>query len=479
MSDIFDDIEKKKEEAVIDDNSLSNSKDELEEYISELEERSDSDNEVISEKVEKVEEDKNNSPEKVLNSTGEEDKGSLIVRTLGYMAAAVFVIAMIVSIATALRNNEKNTTKASAISITQAPSTTTKESKSKGESSGNISSLTTSNVDNDGESVADVVENVMPAIVKINCTVVSTTMDFFGRSYEEEAEGSGSGIIIGQNDSQILVATNNHVVDDAKTVKVVFCDESEVDAEVKGTDSYADLAVVAIKTSKVNKETLAKIKIASLGNSDDAKVGQMAIAIGNALGYGQSVTVGVISALDRSIDVEDSSMSLIQTDAAINPGNSGGALINAKGEVIGINSVKYVSEDTEGMGYAIPISKAIPIINELMNYEEIADSEKGYLGIKGQDIDEESAKRYNAVPGIAVSKVSEGSPADEAGLLRGDIITKFDGRDVKTMQQLQELLSKRKAGYTCEIVINRRSGEEYKEKTIEVTLGARADYEQR
>ena len=479
MSDIFEDIEKKEEEAVINDdidNGLSDSNDELKEYISEIKEKSDSDDEdnaVI------VEDDKNNSPEKVLNSTGEEDKGSLIVRTLGYMAAAVFVIAMIVSVSSVFKKDDTDVSKASAISITQAPSTSTKDSKSKSESKSNISSLTTSNVDNDGESVADVVENVMPAIVKINCTVVSTTMDFFGRTYEEQAEGSGSGIIIGQNDSQILVATNNHVVDDAKTVKVVFCDESEVEAEVKGTDSYADLAVVAIKTSKVKKETLSKIKIASLGNSEDAKVGQMAIAIGNALGYGQSVTVGVISALDRTIDVEDSSMALIQTDAAINPGNSGGALINAKGEVIGINSVKYVSEDTEGMGYAIPISKAIPIINELMNYEEIPDSEKGYLGIKGQDIDEESAKRYDAVAGIAISKVSAGSPADEAGLLRGDIITKFDGRDVKTMQQLQDVLSKRKAGYKCEIVVNRISEGEYVEKTIEVTLGARADYEQR
>lgn len=341
-----------------------------------------------------------------------------------------------------------------------------------------LTSTSNAKVNGSGSDVSSVVENAEPSIVAINCAITqkSAMSEFFGQGAQQEVQGSGSGIIIGENSKELLIATNNHVVsgDNAK-VEVVFLDNATATATIKGTDSDSDLAVISIKLSDLSEDTKSKIKIATLGDSNNVKVGEIAIAIGNALGYGQSVTVGYISAKDREVPLEDNSMTLLQTDAAINPGNSGGALLNAAGEVIGINSVKYASEEVEGMGYAIPISTAIPIINDLMNREKISESEQAYLGIVGRDIEEAYAKSFNMPEGIYVGQVSEKSPAEKAGIISGDIITSFNGRKVSTMEGLQEILSYTRAGETVEIVIKRLDNGEYKEKTISVALGNKAE----
>ena len=326
---------------------------------------------------------------------------------------------------------------------------------------------------NTDTTVADIVDNVMPSIVSISCTV-EQEFNFFGRSYSEDAEGSGSGIIIGQNDKQVLIATNNHVIDGASTVSITFNDGEEVKAEIKGTDSSNDLAVVSVDVDKLKESTKESIKIASIGKSENCKVGEVAIAIGNALGYGQSVTVGVISAVNRAVATEDYNMELIQTDAAINPGNSGGALLNSKGEVIGINSVKYVSEDTEGMGYAIPITEAVSILNELMNYEEIPESERAYLGIVGYDIDETFSQRSNVPVGVYIQQISDKSPAQKAGMKVGDVIVEFAGKKVKTMENIQNIMKNKRSGEKVEVKVKQASNGTYKDKTYTVTFGARS-----
>lgn len=333
------------------------------------------------------------------------------------------------------------------------------------------SALTTSSVS--GKNVSSVVSNVMPSIVAID-TTVSSTVEYFGQSYKQDSSGSGSGIIIGENENELLIVTNNHVVEgDNATVKVTFSDESTAEATIKGADSNADLAVLAIKQKDLKDKTKKKIKIATLGDSSETKVGDMSIAIGNALGYGQSVTVGYISAKDRKVSMEDSTMTLLQTDAAINPGNSGGALINASGEVIGINSVKYASDDVEGMGYAIPISAAVPIINELMNREQLSISEQGYLGIKGLDITEQLSNTYNMPEGIYVSEVTAGSPAEKGNIVTGDIITEINGREVKTLEELQEVLTYTKAGTKVSITVKKIKNGEYEKQKCTVTLGSK------
>ena len=344
-----------------------------------------------------------------------------------------------------------------------------------------VATVSTSDVgmkDTASTGVADVAEEVMPSIVSITSTSVQTVRSWF-QSYEQEVSGSGSGIIIGQNDDEILIVTNYHVIEGASELTVAFCDETAVAATVKGYDDTTDLAVLSINPEEMTEETLQTIKVAALGSSDDLKVGEAAIAIGNALGYGQSVTVGYISAKDRSVDVENTTMTLLQTDAAINPGNSGGALLNASGEVIGINTVKYVDSTVEGMGYAIPISKAIPIINDLMNQEVIEESEQGYLGIQGNDITDEYAESFNMPNGVYVVKIVEESPADQCGLKAGDIITKFAGRDVASMETLQSILSGKKAGEEIEMTVQRNNEKgEYEEVTLTVTLGAKKDMPQ-
>ena len=320
--------------------------------------------------------------------------------------------------------------------------------------------------------VSDLVEEVMPSIVSITCTE-TVTNGYFGQSYE--ATGAGSGIIIGQNSSEVLIATNNHVVADSTSVSVEFVDGKSVSAKIKGTDSSNDLAVVSVSLSDLESDTKEQIKIATLGDSEELKAGEMVVAIGNALGYGQSVTVGYVSALNREVQTDDYTMSLIQTDAAINPGNSGGALLNASGHVIGINSVKYASSEVEGMGYAIPISDAVPIINDLMNRESVSENEQGYLGIRGQDVDSSVASRFNMPEGIYVSQIVTGSPAEQGGLKTEDIIVALNGKEIKTMDALQEVLTQTKAGSKVSVTVKRISGGSYKEVKLTITLGSKSD----
>lgn len=343
----------------------------------------------------------------------------------------------------------------------------------------NISATTlssTSTKDTTSDSgVSTVANNVLPSIVAIDVTVTETSSDVFGRTYSQDATGSGSGIIVAQDSKYLYIATNNHVVSDATKVSVKFNDESVYDATVKGTDSDSDLAVVEIPTKKLSSKTLKNIKVATLGNSNDVKVGNQAIAIGNALGYGTSVTVGYISAKDREVSAEDVTMKLLQTDAAINPGNSGGALVDASGAVIGINSAKYADEEVEGMGFAIPISTAVPIINDIIKSEAVSEDEQGYLGIKGTDVSEEYAKYYNMPQGVYVSEVSSDSPAQNGGMKKGDIIVKFAGKEISSMTGLQEKLTNTKAGTKVKIVVKRSDNGEYKEKTLTITLGKKSE----
>ena len=321
--------------------------------------------------------------------------------------------------------------------------------------------------------VSDIVENTLPSIVSITNMSVQEVQNFFGGISQQESESAGSGIIISQNDSELLVVTNNHVVEGSDTLTVTFNDGNSVEAQIKGTDSARDLAVVAVPLDKISDDTMNAIKVATLGDSDSLKVGEPAIAIGNALGYGQSVRTGIVSATGRTIDGFDGEY--IQTDAAINPGNSGGALLNANGEVIGINSAKINSSAVEGMGFAIPISDASDVIQNLMNKEtrsKVSDEERGYLGIKGYDVSEEGAQMYNMPTGVYVKEVMSGGGAEKAGLTKGSIITGFEGSSISGMSSLQEQLQYYKAGeeVTLTVQIPDKNGE-YTEKDIKVTLG--------
>lgn len=331
--------------------------------------------------------------------------------------------------------------------------------------------------------VSDIVEQAMPSLVSISCTFRSTT-SFFGYLYEGTSEGSGSGIIVGKNDTELLIATNNHVVDDAVTTTVTFPDGEQIDASVRGTEENADLAIVSVQLADIPDDTLACVRIASLGNSDDAKVGQMVIAIGNALGYGQTTTVGYLSAKEREITVTDSSSgkttkyTALQVDAAINPGNSGGALLNTKGEVIGINSAKLSNTDVEGIGYAIPINDAIDILNELMNREILSEEEQGYLGVylSDKEITEEISRYYGFPSGVYIAGVVEGGAAANAGIVSGDIITAVNGSAVTARAQLQEKVNSYRCGTEIEVTLCRLENGEYKEHVLTVTLGSKADF---
>ena len=322
--------------------------------------------------------------------------------------------------------------------------------------------------------VSDIVENTLPSIVSITNMSVQEVQNFFGGTSQQESESAGSGIIISQNDSELLIVTNNHVVEGSDTLTVTFNDGNSVEAQIKGTDSTRDLAVVAVPLDKISDDTMNAIKVATLGDSTSLKVGEPAIAIGNALGYGQSVTTGIISATGRTIDGFDGEY--IQTDAAINPGNSGGALLNANGEVIGINSAKINSSSVEGMGFAIPISDASDVIQTLMNKEtrsKVSESERGYLGIKGYDVTEEGAQMYNMPTGVYVKEVLSGSGAEKAGLTKGSIITGFEGSSISGMSALQSQLEYYKAGeeVTITVQVPNKSGE-YTEEELTLTLGS-------
>ena len=325
--------------------------------------------------------------------------------------------------------------------------------------------------------VSDIVDEVMPSIVAITNVSQTEYQSFWGQSKTYESTSCGSGIIVSQDKEYLYVATNNHVVEGANSLTVTFANDDTVSAEIKGTDPSTDLAVVKVALSSIKDDTMSAIKVATLGSSDTLKVGESCIAIGNALGYGQSVTTGVISALNREVSVSDSSSStnytaeLIQTDAAINPGNSCGALLNTAGEVIGINSVKYSDTSVEGIGYAIPMDTAKPIIEELITKEKVDESNSAYLGIAGVDVTSDVAKTYNMPTGVYVAQVMEGAAAEQAGIQKGDIITKFDGKDVTSMEELSSNMQYYAAGTTVDVVIERSSNGQYEEQTISVTLG--------
>ena len=369
--------------------------------------------------------------------------------------------------------------------------------------SGSTDEQTIADTASENGTVAAVAQASMPSVVAITTVSVQEIPSFFGygsRQYKSAA--SGSGIIVGDNDDELLIATNNHVVEGATTLSVCFIGddvtnaetetvnagdngdlnvEDAVSAKIKGTDADNDLAVVAVKKADIPEDTLSQIKIAQIGSSDDLVVGQQVVAIGNALGYGQSVTSGWVSALNRTISTDDGdSTGLIQTDAAINPGNSGGALLNMKGELIGINSAKYADSSVEGMGYAIPISKAKPILEDLMNREtreKVDSSEKGYLGVVLANLTTEAIQMYNMPTGAFVRGVEQNSPAQESGLCKGDIIVKFDGQKVSDGDDLMDKLQYYKSGEKIEAVIARANNGVYEESTIEVTLGTRPDNE--
>lgn len=326
------------------------------------------------------------------------------------------------------------------------------------------------------EDVSAIVDATLPSVVSITNTQVYQSNTWFGQSQTYEVPSSGSGIIVGQNDSELLIVTNNHVVSDSEGLTVTFADESTADAAIKGTDSEADLAVIAVPLDKVSADTKGKIKAATLGDSDSLKMGQGVIAIGNALGLGQSVTVGHVSALNREIKVDDATKTVIQTDAAINPGNSGGALLNSKGEVIGINEAKYADTSVEGVGYAIPISKAKDIIDDLMTRTTkiaVSESEQGYLGIQLQNIDESMAKMYGMPQGVYVYKIMEDSAAAGSDLHEKDIITKLDGEKISNYADLAKLLTYYKSGDTVTLTVQSLVNGSYQEREVQVTLKQR------
>ena len=345
--------------------------------------------------------------------------------------------------------------------------TTSGTTSAKSETSSSGSSSSSSNV-------ASVVNEVMPSVVSITSTIQSSNYYGFGT---QESEGAGSGFIIAKTKDNLMIATNNHVVSDATSLTVGFADDTTAKATVVGTDSSADLAVISVKLSDIKDSTASKIKVATLGSSDDLKVGEEVVAIGNALGYGQSVTTGVVSAKNREVSLTDGTMNLLQTDAAINPGNSGGVLINMDGQVVGINNAKLEDTSVEGMGYAIPITTAKTILTDLMNASSVSTKDAAFLGVVGRDINESYSSALGIPSGIYVSQVVSGSPAEKAGISAGDVITKFEGNNVSTMSGLKEKLALKKANTKVKITFKRanQSGT-YEEKTVTVTLGKKSDF---
>lgn len=336
--------------------------------------------------------------------------------------------------------------------------------------------------------VAEVAKNAMPSVVTISTMSVEEMRSFFGGTQQYEVEGAGTGVIVGENDTELLIATNNHVVEGATSLSVGFIDEESAAGEVKGTDVNNDLAVVSVKLSDIPEDTMNQIKIATVGDSDDLQLGDQVVAIGNALGYGQSVTSGYVSALDRDLTLTDqsgttiNSTGLIQTDAAINEGNSGGALLNMKGELIGINEAKSSSTSTgaavDNIGFAIPIDKAEESLQQLMNLktrEKVDASQASYLGIRGEDVSAEASELYGIPTGAVITEIVENGPADQAGVKKGDILTELDGRSISSMAQLQDVLQYYAAGETVDLVVQRSDNGEYQAQTLSITLGSADD----
>jgi len=345
----------------------------------------------------------------------------------------------------------------------------------------NIASAVSSSTDaagtdtDSGASVSAIAEAAMPSLVAITNKSVQEMQSMFGQTQAYESESSGSGIIIGKTDTELLMVTNNHVVSGAQDLSVGFVDESVAEATVKGTDADHDIAVIAVKLSDLSEDTLSAIKVIEIGSSSNLEVGEQVVAIGNALGYGQSVTTGIVSALNREVIIDNTANTLIQTDAAINPGNSGGALLNMSGQLVGINSAKYSDTSVEGMGYAIPVDDVVDIIENLMNRqvrnEKAAEGERGFLGISGQDVTSEVSQAYDMPKGVYITSVETSSAAEQVGLQKGDIITKFDGTSVSALADLKEQLAYYKTGEQVEITYSTRENGQYAEKTATVTLG--------
>lgn len=358
-----------------------------------------------------------------------------------------------------------------------------------GQTQTTASDSNSSSSDGSGQgTVAEVAKNAMPSVVTISTMSVEEMRSFFGGTQQYEVQGAGTGVIVGENDTELLIATNNHVVEGATSLSVGFIDEESVEGEVKGTDVNNDLAVVAVKLSDIPEDTMNQIKTATVGDSDDLQLGDQVVAIGNALGYGQSVTSGYVSALDRDLTLTDqsgttiNSTGLIQTDAAINEGNSGGALLNMKGELIGINEAKSSSTSTgaavDNIGFAIPIDKAEESLQQLMNLktrEKVDASQASYLGIRGEDVSAEASELYGIPTGVVITEVVENGPADQAGVKKGDILTELDGRSISSMAQLQDVLQYYAAGETVDLVVQRSDNGEYQAQTLSITLGSADD----
>ncbi|WP_309471969.1 trypsin-like peptidase domain-containing protein, partial [Enterocloster sp.] len=404
-------------------------------------------------------------------------KGKMAKKVAGITAAAVLFgtvsggvmtgVSLIGSRVTGLYA-ANNTQSAPAETQAPAPALTTANNNSDQTAATPVSSV------ND---VSGIVENAMPSVVAINDTMTVQQRDFFGMPQTFEAKSSGSGIIVAKSDSELLIATNNHVVEGASDLKVTFVDNKDVSAAVKGTDSATDLAIVAVQLSDIPADTMSKIKVATMGDSDQIKVGQQVIAIGNALGYGQSVTVGYVSALDREIEDEKGiSRTFIQTDAAINPGNSGGALLDLNGNVIGINAAKTASTEVEGMGFAIPISKAQDILNTLMTKKTrvaVSEDAQGTLGIRVTNVDPATSKELGMPVGVYVYQIMENGAAANSELKEKDIITKFDGQSVTSMEELTRMLTYYESGSTVTLTVQSLVNGTYVEHEVPITLGQR------
>ena len=408
-------------------------------------------------------------------------KGKMAKKVAGITAAAVLFgtvsggvmtgVSLIGSRVTGLYA-ANNTQSAPAETQAPAPALTTANNNSDQTAATPVSSV------ND---VSGIVENAMPSVVAINDTMTVQQRDFFGMPQTFEAKSSGSGIIVAKSDSELLIATNNHVVEGASDLKVTFVDNKDVSAAVKGTDSATDLAIVAVQLSDIPADTMSKIKVATMGDSDQIKVGQQVIAIGNALGYGQSVTVGYVSALDREIEDEKGiSRTFIQTDAAINPGNSGGALLDLNGNVIGINAAKTASTEVEGMGFAIPISKAQDILNTLMTKKTrvaVSEDAQGTLGIRVTNVDPATSKELGMPVGVYVYQIMENGAAANSELKEKDIITKFDGQSVTSMEELTRMLTYYESGSTVTLTVQSLVNGTYVEPEVPITLGQRQSAE--
>lgn len=413
-----------------------------------------------------------NKKQKKKKHPGEKTKSAINGMIFGLCAALIFCMVTVIGNHTFLKTKTEETVVLGEASNEQnTKETDAEEEKTQLRANGETVASTTSG----SLSIAEIAQNAMPSVVSITTKGIEEVRSMFGtRKYE--SQGAGSGIIIGQNDTELLIATNNHVIEGAQEVSVCFDDSDEdavVSAVVKGTDASNDLAIVAVVLSDIEEDIMDKIEVIAIGDSESLEVGDQVVAIGNALGYGQSVTTGIVSALNREVDIDNFTSSLIQTDAAINPGNSGGALLNMNGELIGINSAKYASETVEGMGYAIPITTAKPILESLMNREtrELAsDDEAGFLGVSCQDVSDEAVQYYDMPKGVYIAEVEEGGAADKAGIRKGDIITKFDGLTVTGSEELRSTIAYYKQGETVEVVLMRSNNGEYKEQQVSVTL---------